>query len=170
MNKNEKLMDMLTEYAVSHQNPLNIGIHFIGIPVIMLGVFIPLSWITIETSNLLINGAYITVLALFLFYSTLDKIFSLAFLCYGLPIAWLSTQIGYQPLSTSLVIAISSFFGGYIGQFIGHGIEKSMPVVLKHPIQANLAAPFFIVVEIFNFVGMRKSLFQEIQTRMKNIK
>ena len=45
-------------------------------------------------------------------------------------------------------------------------IEKSMPVVLKHPVQAHLAAPFFTVVELFKFAGLRDALFNEIQRRV----
>jgi uncharacterized membrane protein YGL010W len=37
-----------------------------------------------------------------------------------------------------------------------------MPVLVKHPIQANLAAPFFVIVEIFGLLQLRKSLFNEI--------
>ena len=39
-----------------------------------------------------------------------------------------------------------------------------MPVLIKHPIQANLAAPFFVVVEIFGLLRLRKSLFDEINS------
>jgi len=49
-------------------------------------------------------------------------------------------------------------------QFIGHAIEKSMPVLVKHPIQANIAAPFFVIVEIFGLLKLRKDLFHEINT------
>ena len=37
-----------------------------------------------------------------------------------------------------------------------------MPVLVKHPIQANIAAPFFIIVEIFGLLGLRKALFDDV--------
>ena len=38
-----------------------------------------------------------------------------------------------------------------------------MPVLVKHPVQANLAAPFFTVVELFKIFGLRDELFDEVQ-------
>jgi uncharacterized membrane protein YGL010W len=79
----------------------------------------------------------------------------------------LAQSIGAAPVETSGVIAALAFTGGYAGQFIGHYIEKSMPVLVKHPIQANLAAPFFTVVELFKMVGLREGLFDAVQTRIE---
>jgi uncharacterized membrane protein YGL010W len=63
-----------------------------------------------------------------------------------------------------------AFFGGYAAQFVGHAIEKSMPVLLKHPIQANLAAPFFTIVEVFKLLGLREALFTEVQRRIAELR
>ena len=51
-------------------------------------------------------------------------------------------------------------------KFVGHAIEKSMPVLVKHPIQANLAAPFFTVVEMFKILGLRDELFLEVRRQI----
>jgi len=64
------------------------------------------------------------------------------------------------------MIAAIAFFGGYLAQFIGHAVEKSMPVLVKHPIQANLAAPFFTVVELFKIFGLRDDLFNAVQEQI----
>jgi uncharacterized membrane protein YGL010W len=42
-----------------------------------------------------------------------------------------------------------------------------MPVLIKHPVQANLAAPFFTVVELFKIAGLREDLFNELQRRVE---
>ena len=63
-------------------------------------------------------------------------------------------------------VAAAGFFGGYLAQFVGHAVEKSPPVLLKHPIQAQLAAPFFTVVEAFKLLGLRDELFNEVQRRI----
>lgn len=42
-----------------------------------------------------------------------------------------------------------------------------MPVLIKHPVQANLAAPFFTVVEMFKILGLRDSLFHEVQAQIE---
>jgi uncharacterized membrane protein YGL010W len=42
-----------------------------------------------------------------------------------------------------------------------------MPVLIRHPIQANLAAPFFTVVELFKLAGLRDDLFNAVQKQIE---
>jgi uncharacterized membrane protein YGL010W len=167
MSGDGKLMEMLTGYAASHQHPFNIFVHMIGIPTIMLGVLIPLTWLGTEIGGVTVNLAHLTMIGFFLFYLTLDRIFAIVFLIFALLIAQFSGYIGALPLATSGMIAAVAFFGGYAAQFIGHAVEKSMPVLIKHPVQANLAAPFFTVVEMFKILGLRDSLFHEVQAQIE---
>ena len=157
---------MLVGYAAAHQHPFNIAVHLIGIPTIMLGVFIPLSWASADFFGLTVNLAYVATVGMFIFYWTLDRIFSVVFLLYALPTAFFATAIGNEPLATSASVAAGAFFGGYIAQFVGHAVEKSVPVILSHPVQANLAAPFFTVVEVFKILGFREDLFDAVQERV----
>ena len=170
MPRDSKLMDMLTGYAAAHQHPVNIAVHMIGIPTIMLGVFIMLCKVTISIDGYGMNFAYLATLVLFAFYLTMDLWFSLAFLAYALPVAWFASVIGAQPIAVSGWVAAATFFGGYAAQFVGHAVEKSVPVVLKHPVQANLAAPFFTVVELFRLCGLRDDLFNEVQNQVAELR
>lgn len=170
MTTDSKLMDMLVGYASAHQHPINIAVHLIGIPIIMLGIFIPMTWLSIESAGIKLNLAQITLIAMFIFYLTLDTIFAIVFLVLAVAVAQLAATLGNYPQTTALVIAAAAFFGGYTAQFIGHAIEKSMPVLLKHPIQANLAAPFFTIVEIFKLLGLREALFSDVQERIRELR
>ena len=161
---------MLVGYASAHQHPVNIAVHLIGIPIIMLGIFIPMTWLTIGTEGFGLNLAQITILAMFIFYLTLDWIFALVFLMFAVAVAELASILGDYPQTTALIIAAAAFFGGYAAQFIGHAIEKSMPVLLKHPVQANLAAPFFTIVEVFKLLGLREDLFTQVQKRITQLR
>ncbi|MGI9232287.1 MAG: DUF962 domain-containing protein [Woeseiaceae bacterium] len=164
---NGKLMDMLTGYAASHQHPFNVFVHMIGIPTIMLGVLIPLTWVTIEVEPFRFSLAHVLIIAFFLFYVTLDWVFAVVFLVAAYFLEMLAAKFGAYSGNTGWIIAAVAFFGGYAAQFVGHAVEKSMPVLVKHPIQANLAAPFFTVVELFNIFGLRDSLFQEVQSQIQ---
>ena len=166
MKTDGKLMDMLTGYAASHQHPVNIFVHMIGIPTIMLGVLIPLSWVTIDIKGVSFSLAHLVVLGFFLFYLTLDALFAIVFLVFGFGLTVVASMLAGLSLGTSAAVAAVLFFGGYAAQFIGHAIEKSMPVLVKHPIQANLAAPFFTVVEMFKLLGLRDELFNEVQRQI----
>jgi len=159
-------MEMLTGYAASHQHPFNIFVHMIGIPTIMLGVFIPLTWVGVEISGVTLNLAHVALLGFFIFYLTLDRTFAFVFLIFAFLIAQFAGYLSGQEAISSGAIAAGAFFGGYVAQFIGHAVEKSMPVLVKHPIQANLAAPFFTVVEMFKIIGLRDDLFNAVQQQI----
>ena len=167
MATDNKLMEMLTGYAASHQHPFNVFVHMIGIPTIMFGALIPLSWASVDVLGIGVNLAHVTVLGFFFFYLTLDVLFAVVFLVAGMAITLLAGQVAQLPIAVSGTIAAACFFGGYAAQFIGHAIEKSMPVLVKHPIQANLAAPFFTVVELFKLAGLRDELFEEVQRQVR---
>ena len=171
MKTDGKLMDMLTGYAASHQHPVNIFVHMIGIPTIMLGVLIPLSWITIDVRGVSFSLAHVVVFGFFLFYLTLDILFAVVFLIFGFGLTIVASVIAELPLGTSAAVAAVLFFGGYAAQFIGHAIEKSMPVLVTPggwdvTIELNLAAPFFTVVEMFKLLGLREDLFNEVQRQI----
>ena len=170
MTTDSKLMDMLVGYASAHQHPINIAVHLIGIPIIMLGIFIPMTWLSTELVGIKLNLAQTTIIAMFIFYLTLDTIFAIVFLVLAVAVAQLAATLGNYSQSTALIIAAAAFFGGYAAQFIGHAIEKSMPVLLKHPVQANLAAPFFTIVEIFKLLGLREALFSDVQERIRELR
>ena len=87
MKQDSKLMEMLTGYAAAHQHTFNVAVHLIGIPTIMLGVFIALSWARWEILGISMNGAYLAAMILFFFYVTLDLVFAIAFLLYAIPVA-----------------------------------------------------------------------------------
>ena len=167
MKNSGKLMDMLTGYAASHQHPFNVFVHMIGIPTIMLGVMIPLTWVESTLAGVSINLAHVLLVVFFLFYATLDVLFAVVFLVAGYLLAMVAARLGAYPGNAGWIIAAACFFGGYAAQFVGHAVEKSMPVLVKHPIQANLAAPFFTVVELFKIAGLRDDLFKAVQEEIE---
>jgi uncharacterized membrane protein YGL010W len=170
VNTDSKLMDMLTGYAAAHQHPVNIAVHLIGIPCIMLGVFIPLTWVKTEIAGFGLNLAQVVLIGMFPFYASLDTMFAIVFLALAIAVTQLAARLGGYPQGTAWTIATTAFFGGYAAQFIGHAVEKSKPVIVKHPIQASLAAPFFTIVEIFNMLGLRDALFTEVRRRISELR
>ena len=167
MKPDGKLMDMLTGYAASHRHPFNIFVHMIGIPTIMFGILIPLTWASTDIAGISLNLAHVVMVGFFLFYLTLDTVFAIVFLVIALIMTEFAGLVGEKPTAISGTVAAIAFFGGYIAQFVGHAVEKSMPVLVKHPIQANLAAPFFTVVELFKIFGLRSELFDQVQQKIE---
>lgn len=166
MENRGKLMDFLVGYAGAHQHPFNIFVHLLGIPIIMLGVLIPLTWVGFEINAFHFYLAHALALGFFAFYLTLDIVFALVFAFATYWLIELAILLGNTPGNTGWYIAAACFFGGYLLQFLGHAVEKSIPVLVKHPVQANIAAPFFTIVEIFKLLGLRAAIFDAVQQRL----
>ena len=110
MSENTKLKEMLINYASSHQHKINVLFHLIGIPTIMLGICIPLSWLNYEVFGQSFTAAHAVIFGLFLFYMTLDIAFSIVFLILGLLINQYAINLSLQ--SSAGTIAAIAFFGG----------------------------------------------------------
>jgi len=168
MRQDSRLLEMLTGYAASHRHPVNIAVHMVGIPAIMFGALVALSWVSFGVGGFSVNLAWLLVAAFFLFYLTLDLLFAIVFAAVAAVMTLAASRVGELPFAVSGTVAAATFFGGYLAQFIGHAIEKKPPVLIRHPVQAQLAAPFFTIVEAFKLLGLRDELFVEVQRRIRN--
>jgi len=158
---------MLTGYAASHRHPVNIAVHMVGIPSIMFGALVALSWVSFGVDGFQPNLAWLLVGVFFVFYLTLDVLFAVVFAAVAAIMTLAAIRVGELPFAVSGSVAAATFFGGYLAQFIGHVIEKRPPVLIRHPVQAQLAAPFFTIVEAFKLLGLRDELFVEVQRRIR---
>ena len=105
MTAENKFMDMLVNYASAHQHKINIVFHLIGIPTIMLGINIPLSWFNYDVMGITLTAAHILTIGLFFFYLTLDTAFSIVFLVMGLLIAEYALILSTHPIAGTIAAA-----------------------------------------------------------------
>jgi len=115
-NKTKRSLEQwLSEYAVSHQNPLNKKIHWLCVPTIfvsILGMGMSLSvWFTLVATALV--GIFYLGLSKQLFFAM--GIFTL--LCLSV--------MAFMPLGFKFWALV--FVVAWIGQFIGHKVEGKKP-------------------------------------------
>src|SRR2546425_11394875 len=55
-------------YAAYHQDARNKATHFVGVPAIMLSLFIPLAWLRIELGGVAISVAMLFAAAVLVYY------------------------------------------------------------------------------------------------------
>ncbi len=69
-------------------------------------------------------------------------------------------------------MALAIHVGGWVPQFIGHGIfERRAPALLDSLDQALLTAPLFIILEVFFFFGYRREFYKKMMKQVEvNIK
>src|SRR3954462_13453607 len=81
--------EQMATYAAYHQDMRNKATHFIGVPVIVLSLFIPLAWLRIGD----VSAAMVLAALLVVYYVLLDAPLGLAMQVVFAVLAWLGQQI-----------------------------------------------------------------------------
>ena len=148
----------LDEYAESHQNSINIKIHWICVPLIMfsiIGLFASIDLDIKFLSNFADYSHFGLVLILFasIYYFILSKPLFLGML----PISLLMVYFVELLSNLSIPLWISSliiFVISWAGQFYGHKIEGKKPSFLKD-IQFLMIGPLWLLSKLYKKFGIR---------------
>lgn len=164
LTKWEKLM---VSYGAVHQNKVNLLTHYIGVPVILASFMVPFTWLSVEENSsalISLNAAMIVVAVFGGFYLSLDRKLGLLSIPFLLVCLIAANWIGAMGMQTGGIIAAIGFFGGYVFQFIGHGIEGKKPALLTmNPLMAAVTAPLFVVAEYARPFGVHHALWEKVE-------
>ena len=155
---NARLERLLDEYGESHRNPLNKAIHWLCVPVIVWAV-VALLWLlpfplAFEGLPVPLNWAILALLLAQAYWFSLSWRLGLGLLIYNLVMIQLvviAEQTASQPL---WLLATALFVLAWIGQFIGHVIEKKRPSFFKD-LQFLLIGPAWLLAALYRLAGLR---------------
>lgn len=158
------LEDQMSFYAAYHQDARNKATHFVGVPMIIVSLFIPLAWLRFEIGGFAITGAMIFTAVVLAYYFFLDvplaiatSVFTIAFL---LGADWLARQGAAVGWSAFAVL----FVGGWIIQLVGHAFEGRKPALADNLFQIFIA-PIFLCAEAAFALGYKPRLHAAVQER-----
>ncbi|MDF1797410.1 MAG: DUF962 domain-containing protein [Coxiellaceae bacterium] len=151
----KSLDDQLAAYGAHHTKKWTKITHLIGIPAIVLGLIVLFTWVRIDFfDRYTIALAWFFVVGTLIYYYMLDAkvagIMTIVFIPITLLTVWWT---GPAPTEASVIVFFVLFVGGWIVQFVGHGIEKKKPAFLAGAFQIFIA-PVFIVLEILSMCGL----------------
>ena len=156
--------DQMATYAAYHQDARNKATHFIGVPVIVLSLFIPLAWLRVDIGGVAISAAMLFAAAVLVYYFMLDVAMALAMLViFGLLI-WLGERIAMLGALAGWSWFAALFVGGWILQLVGHVYEGRRPALADNLFQI-FVAPIFLCAEIFFALGYKPDLQSSVQQR-----
>jgi uncharacterized membrane protein YGL010W len=158
------LEEQMSFYAAYHQDARNKATHFVGVPMIVASLFIPLAWLRIDLAGFPLTGAMIFAAAVLLYYVFLDAPLAIAtaivtalLLTAG---AWLAAQgaaVGWTAFGVL-------FVGGWVLQLLGHAFEGRKPALADNLFQIFIA-PIFLCAELFFALGYKPKLHAAVQER-----
>lgn len=157
----QELTAWLEEYALCHQNPINIIIHKICIPIITATLFGMLWSLPIFSESLrhkisignigLFNPSLILV-PILAFYWNLSGTMTIAMLIFFLFLIGLVSVLEKNHVRI-FRLSLIVFILAWIGQFIGHEIEGKKPAFFKD-LQFLLIGPLWTLASLLRWLGI----------------
>ena len=161
----QTIEELLTSYASYHRDPRNKATHFIGVPLIVYALFIPLGWFRFRYPELLpvpLTAATVFCAAIFVYYLYLDSLIALLQAPILLVLLYLADKTSLLDLAPSASIFAAAFIGGWMIQFIGHYFEGKRPALFDNILQI-FNAPLFLAMEVAFVLGLRSDLKAKIE-------
>jgi uncharacterized membrane protein YGL010W len=158
------LEEQMSFYAAYHQDARNKATHFVGVPMIIVSLFIPLAWLRFEIGGWPLTGAMVFAAVVLTYYFFLDVPLaiatSVATIAFLLGADWIARQ-GLLAGWTAFGVL---FVGGWIIQLVGHAFEGRKPALADNLFQIFIA-PIFLCAEAFFALGYKPGLHAAVQAR-----
>ena len=158
------LEDQMSFYAAYHQDARNKATHFVGVPVIVFSLMIPLGWLRAEFGGTTLSAALVVASILFLYYLVLDIPLGLAMGAVFALMLWGAEPLSQAGLAVSLGGFLVLFVGGWALQLWGHVYEGRKPALVDNLFQI-FVAPIFLAAEVFFALGYKPKLHEAVQRR-----
>jgi uncharacterized membrane protein YGL010W len=163
------LEDEMAFYAAYHQDARNKATHFIGVPIIVLSLFIPLSWLRVDVGAVTITAAMIFAGTVLMYYFFLDLALGAGMLALNAVLLWLAQAIADQGTLQGWIWFAVLFIGGWILQLVGHVFEGRKPALADNLFQI-FVAPIFLCAELFFALGYKPKLHAAVQERARRLR
>ena len=160
----QTLEQQMSFYAAYHQDPRNKATHFVGVPMIIFGLFVALGWARIEVGGATLTAAMLLAAVVLVWYFVLDVPLALAMLVANALLLYLADLVSVQPIATGAIWFLAFFGGGWVIQLIGHAYEGRKPALVDNFFQI-FVAPIFLAAEVYFALGYKPGLHAAVQKR-----
>ena len=160
----KSIEDQMSFYAAYHQDARNKATHFIGVPAIMLSLFIPLAWIRLEVGGFVLTAAMLFAAVVLVYYFVLDVPLGLAMLVVTAILLWIAGGIASLGAAAGWTWFAILFVGGWILQLVGHVFEGRKPALADNLFQI-FVAPMFLAAEVFFALGYKRALQRRVNEK-----
>ena len=165
----KSLEEQMAFYAAYHQDARNKATHFVGVPVIILSLFIPLAWPRFDVAGVPVTAAMLFAAGVLAYYLVLDFSLGLAMAALTLVLVWLGHEIASLGAGPGWAWFGALFVGGWILQLVGHGFEGRRPALTDNLFQI-FVAPIFLCAEIFFALGYKPGLHRAVEERAQRMR
>ena len=158
----QTLEQQMSVYLRYHRNAKNRATHFVGVPLIIFAILIPMSWARVEMGGFALTLAHLFVAAVLIYYFLLDVTIALAMVVVVGALLYFAQQaaaLGYAPGGMWFA---ACFIAGWILQLVGHLFEGRKPALVDNFFQIFIA-PLFLVAEVFFALGYKRDVAERVE-------
>lgn len=172
------LEEQLAFYRKYHSDPVNVAVHMVFVPLILLSTFSLLTNLRapVSLAELVLPAEYasyfnlgvISAIGYGIFYTLLDPIYGVPSFAALILATMKETDFVLSNKDLANTAAWILFATGWVAQFAAHGIfEKRAPALFDNLVQALVLAPFFVVFEFLSLLGLRTDVIARIDEKIK---
>jgi len=158
------LEDQMSFYAAYHQDARNKATHFIGVPLIVFSLMIPLGWMRADLGGVSLSAAIVVTSILLVYYLILDLPLGLVMAGIFALMLWGAAPLSQAEFMASLAWFVVLFVVGWALQLWGHVYEGRKPALVDNLFQI-FVAPIFLAAEVFFALGYKPGLHESVQRR-----
>ena len=159
------LAEHMASYGAYHRDRRNKLTHFVGVPLIMFSILIPMAWLRIRIGDMELSAAILFVLAVLIYYFLLDAALAAAMTVFTAILLYFAERVASLPWAISAAVFAGTFSVGWIIQLAGHVFEGRRPALLDNLFQV-IVAPIFLIAEIFFALGAKRALRERVDVLM----
>jgi uncharacterized membrane protein YGL010W len=156
------LEQQMAFYAAYHRDTRNKLSHFIGVPLIVFGVMLSLSWARIGVGPAELTLAMALTAWVLIYYLMLDIALGAAMIVVLGILLYAAGIVARMPMTVGVSVFLLAFVGGWIIQFVGHVYEGRKPALVDNLFQI-FVAPLFLVAEGFFMLGLRRETQHKVE-------
>ncbi|HET9736186.1 MAG TPA: Mpo1-like protein, partial [Burkholderiales bacterium] len=147
----------------------NKATHFVGVPMIIFGLFIALGWARIEVGGVTLSAAMLLAAVVLAWYFLLDVPLAAAMLVVNALLLYLADMVSLLPIGVGAIWFLVFFGGGWVIQLVGHAFEGRKPALVDNFFQI-FVAPIFLAAEVFFALGYKPALHAAVQRRAREMR
>lgn len=149
------LHTLFAEYSESHQNPVNVRVHWIAVPMIFFSILGLLH----EVPSIPFPGlgslrvVTIAIVGVMVYYFVHSFTLALGVGLFVIICQLIAHEIGAHSPLPLWAVCTALFVLAWIAQFLGHGVEGKKPSFLKD-LQFLLIGPAWLLAKIYRRMGI----------------
>ena len=158
----QTLEQQMSVYLRYHRNAKNRATHFVGVPLIIFAILIPMSWAGVPIGGFTLTLAHVFVATVLVYYFLLDIPLALAMVVVVGALLYFAQQVAALGYTTGGIWFLVCFVAGWILQLIGHVFEGRKPALVDNFFQIFIA-PIFLMAEIFFALGYKRDVAERVE-------